>query len=419
MTTKARTPARTRIRSSNSTKLSDQEADGLIDQWESLSKSMDVFEEKHRNYLSALNEIEKLKKDHRAEFKRIESQVRTVNQAINKYQSSLEPAEAVNRGKERKSDDALRIRRESERKAETFEDRVDRLVSIREHLTERLTYLQRIKYTLPHPPERYLRLILGSELPVSILDKADQWKYKEGYEKFKLRFTLIRFFLSLCLATFLHVSRLYDIVFSFLLVWFYCTLTIRESILMMNGSKIDSWWRIHHFLSTVANAVLVLWSSTDSYQYFRQQNYYFNIYVSMVQVLLYYYQRGLLYRLRALGDSDVLQITIEGFHSWMLRGLSFLAPFLFLAYLFEFYNGYVLFHLSNMPSVETNTDWQLIMKILSIFFFIFSIGNILTMYLVIRRKIRQRISDIQWLRHRYESAKTLIDRFRSVKSFRK
>ena len=173
--------------------------------------------------------------------------------------------------------------------------------------------------------------------------KSDQWKYKESYEKFKLRVTLIRLILSVLLCTFVHVSRIYDILFFFLLVWFYCTLTIRESVLVVNGSKIERWWRLHHFLSTVSSAVLVLWSSTDSYQYFRQQNYYFNVYVSLVQVLLYYYQRGLLYRLRALGDSDVLQITIEGFHSWMLRGLSFLAPFLFLAYLFEFYNGYVLF----------------------------------------------------------------------------
>lgn len=32
-------------------------------------------------------------------------------------------------------------------------------------------------------------------------------------------------------------DRVMDAVFNFLLVWYYCTLTIRESILISNGSK--------------------------------------------------------------------------------------------------------------------------------------------------------------------------------------
>ena len=32
-----------------------------------------------------------------------------------------------------------------------------------------------------------------------------------------------------------------DLLFMFLLVWYYCTLTIRESILKVNGSRIKGW----------------------------------------------------------------------------------------------------------------------------------------------------------------------------------
>lgn len=32
-------------------------------------------------------------------------------------------------------------------------------------------------------------------------------------------------------------TRVTDEVFNFLLVWYYCTLTIRESILISNGSR--------------------------------------------------------------------------------------------------------------------------------------------------------------------------------------
>src|SRR5437870_1038730 len=38
--------------------------------------------------------------------------------------------------------------------------------------------------------------------------------------------------------------------------------------------------------------------------------------------------------------------TSTGFHSWMWKGLSFLLPFLYAAYAFQFYNGLTLFKLS-------------------------------------------------------------------------
>ena len=42
----------------------------------------------------------------------------------------------------------------------------------------------------------------------------------------------------MCLYVLLLVSfRALDALFNFLLVWYYCTLTIRESILISNGSR--------------------------------------------------------------------------------------------------------------------------------------------------------------------------------------
>lgn len=48
-----------------------------------------------------------------------------------------------------------------------------------------------------------------------------------------------------------HVHRVTDEIFNFLLVWYYCTLTIRESILMSNGSR----WVHVHFKVHLVNAV--------------------------------------------------------------------------------------------------------------------------------------------------------------------
>lgn len=44
------------------------------------------------------------------------------------------------------------------------------------------------------------------------------------------------------------------------------------------------------------------------------------------------YQRGILYRLRTLGESHDMRITVDGFQSYMFKGLSFILPFLAIAY---------------------------------------------------------------------------------------
>ncbi len=49
---------------------------------------------------------------------------------------------------------------------------------------------------------------------------------------------------------------------------------------------------------------------------------------------------------RSLGERGDMDITIDGFHSWMWKGLGFLLPFLYMGYFFELYNAYTLYHLS-------------------------------------------------------------------------
>lgn len=122
----------------------------------------------------------------------------------------------------------------------------------------------------------------------------------------------------------------------------------------MNGSRIKGWWRTHHFISTFAGGVLLIWPDGPVYQSFRDQMMWFNVYVALVQYLQYNYQKGVLYRLRSLGERMEMDITIDGFHSWMWKGLGFLLPFLYVGYFFQLYNAYSLFYLSFLPEAT----WQ-------------------------------------------------------------
>uniref|UniRef100_A0A6M2DFN2 Protein with signal anchor n=1 Tax=Xenopsylla cheopis TaxID=163159 RepID=A0A6M2DFN2_XENCH len=267
---------------------------------------------------------------------------------------------------------------------EIFESNKETLTNMEKDMMKRKAQLYEVEQTLPKKNSLYLRIILGN-VNVSILNKIEKYRYKDEYEKFKLVLSIIGFVLSI--LNLLTNFRTLELAFMFLLVWYYCTLTIRESILKVNGSRIKGWWRIHHFISTVCAGVLLVWPITDTWSQFRNQFMWFNTYISFVQYLQFRYQQGVLYRLKALGERHNMDITIEGFHSWMWRGLSFLLPFLFIGYIFQFYNAYVLYHLS----YHSEATWQV--PVLSLLFFVLFIGNTATTCLVIPEKIRERVKE--------------------------
>lgn len=71
----------------------------------------------------------------------------------------------------------------------------------------------------------------------------------------------------------------------------------------------------------------------------------------------------------------------------MWRGLSFLIPFLFIGYMFQAYNAWVLYKLSYHPEAS----WQI--SFLSILFLLLFIGNATTTMLVIPQKMRERVKE--------------------------
>ncbi len=114
---------------------------------------------------------------------------------------------------------------------------LERLNLISEQIDTNSLYLSRVSTTLPRK-DPYLKVILGG-VDVSILNKADKWKYKQEYENFKFIVTTISLVSSLVIWSLTSRYRAFDALFHFLLVWYYCTLTIRESILIVNGSNIN------------------------------------------------------------------------------------------------------------------------------------------------------------------------------------
>lgn len=99
----------------------------------------------------------------------------------------------------------------------------------------------------------------------------------------------------------------------------------------------------------------------------------------------YSYQSGCLRRLHALGQRHCMDITVEGFVSWMFKGLTFLIPFLLFGYILQLLIAYELFSLYNQE--KCNREWQIIAS--SFVFFTIGIGNILTLGRVIYKKLKE------------------------------
>ena len=105
--------------------------------------------------------------------------------------------------------------------------------------------------------------------------------------------------------------------------------------------------------------IIYIYLYTHTYTYIHTHSQMSFLLTGVVQYLQFRYQQGVLYRLKALGERHNMDITIEGFHSWMWRGLSFLLPFLYVGYIYQLYNAYTLYSLI----FHSEATWQVSLNV--------------------------------------------------------
>ncbi|KAK6742894.1 hypothetical protein RB195_010266 [Necator americanus] len=241
----------------------------------------------------------------------------------------------------------------------------------------------------------YLSVILGNNIDLT-MSSTERFYFKKDYETFKLRFTLFNLF-PLAIA-FMFPSRPMDSICHFLMVWYYCTLTIRESILILNGSRLGSWWVAHHYLACVIGGVALTWPDDAAYKAFHSQFLLFAAYICLVQQLQYQYQSGCLRRLHSLGHGDSMDVTLEGFAAWMFQGLTFLLPFLGVVYVLELYNAYTLYSIWRSHECV----WQV--PTLSVLFLVVGVGNIaMVLQIVLQKMTENKTSRVAAILKKYPS----------------
>lgn len=231
----------------------------------------------------------------------------------------------------------------------------------------------RIASLFPRPPGLVLSLALGKNGPFVIHPIQARQQYKKDYEAFKLNYSLVTSAFAL-FNLFIFKNRILDILYIFLILYYFSSVTLREHILLVNGSRIRSWWLGHHYSSVILSCTILLWPYGETFLQFRTLFYLFSVYLGIVQFFQYKYQTKRLYTLRALsviGPMDTF--SGDGAHINTQRDFFLLIPFLSIAQLWQIYNSYFLF---NLYMGSTKKEWQVITS--SIFFGVLGIGNLFT-----------------------------------------
>ena len=271
-------------------------------------------------------------------------------------------------------------------------------------ITKLKSYAETIQNSLPKKNNFYLSLIVGSELNVILPGKQAKILYKLSYEKFKLKINSIQLaFTAILLLTYLSNKQvLQTIPFqfflridNFLFLWYYCTVTVRESILIANGSKIKGWYITHHYLTILLSGLSV----TVAQEIITDFGPSFLIYTSIsnfISLLQFNYQKSALYNLKAMGEksettgesiSDELDVTTEAGISKKVAGyvsLKVILPFLGFLYAFQLFNAVYLYKYAQNADLELKLCWQI--YAISVLFVVLFIGNVVTMGQVLTAK---------------------------------
>ncbi|CDQ74012.1 unnamed protein product [Oncorhynchus mykiss] len=206
-----------------------------LQEWESLEKEYHQIQESHRLYLQKLEEVSKLQSNCSSSIARQRSRLKDMSQLMKKC------------NKERLT-----------------EEDVKTLDEIKEHIKARPNTFFEMEAFLPKKNGYECHYIKNIISQVSGEGHVKEFAYKDEYEKFKLYLTVILLlfaFMCYCFVSY----RFVDAILNFLLVWYYCTLTVRESILISNGSRIKGWWVFHHYVSAFLSGVMLTCLDTPTH----------------------------------------------------------------------------------------------------------------------------------------------------------
>jgi hypothetical protein len=192
----------------------------------------------------------------------------------------------------------------------------------------------------------FIRLLLG-QVNMRLWKQSDRIRFKDEYNKFKTRTTLVFILfpliqLSLRFFTpdfydeyWLHFCRFHHMW----LIYYYLTLSIREIILLVNGSAILLWWIYHHYISLSLSLLAMIFPNPYVLGRFRSDFLWFALLQGTIMYMQNAYQKKRLYVRKTLGKAKAIDVDSSETLVEKPTDLKLLIPLLYALYAVEILTG--------------------------------------------------------------------------------
>jgi hypothetical protein len=216
-------------------------------------------------------------------------------------------------------------------------------------LAEAAALAAEVRDIAPSTGSFFVRLWLG-QVNVRAASVRDRVALRDEYEKFKERtnlgfvvFPLVWMLTDVYLRHEWRYTHWIHILTHVWLLYYYVSLSLRENILLANGSKIRPWWITHHYVASAMSIIVLTWpSDSQSWARFTRLFTAYFLYQGLVQFVQGWYQRARHYPRVALGEAHHMDVshteTLSEFH----RGLYPIAALLLVAHVWQIFNGVAL-----------------------------------------------------------------------------
>ena len=239
----------------------------------------------------------------------------------------------------------------------------------------------------------FLRLWAGGSLNILLNKSKNLLRYKTEYEEFKFQGSVIVAVLYLACA--LVPLKTLDVIASSSACYLYISLTLRETILRMNGSRIVFFWIFHHYLSIIGFLSIATWDSGPVYWKIRPVITLSCVFMLGVNIVQYMYQKSRLYILRCMGLAKSTDVTNLDTPVGKKRMLWSFVPLLFALYALEMHCGVKLMEaFAEEMALVNGAEWTatgvitcfnpLVAGLILVFL---AVGNGLTLSVVLWRKL--------------------------------
>jgi hypothetical protein len=244
----------------------------------------------------------------------------------------------------------------------------------------------------------FVRLMLG-RVNMRLWKQADRINFKDEYNKFKSRTTLLYILWPVLQLVLLYFGDKWgisdattDLVvksYQLWLLYYYLTLSLRENILLANGSDILHWWIYHHYISMVTAACMLLWPNSYTVKHRMKEMLWFALAQGLVMLFQNNYQKKRLYVRKTLGKAKAIDVDTSETIVEKPSDLKILIPMLFLLYAVEAWFG-TTFIYDYKYALEEKAVYPEGVLVMGFAFLVLAIGNAYTTGIVLLSKSRVR-----------------------------